>query len=117
MTTTPSTIHHGMHWLPQTQLGRWAASAATAAVGLTIALTVAFAAGLEPAESFTDNWLLTAVGAAVLAGSVAATLTGLLALTRRHDHSWLVAGATGVGLLLSALMVQQIAEGLGWLSA
>ena len=117
MTTTPSTSHHGMHWLPQTQLGRWAASCAATALGLTVAVSIAFAAGVESGDSFGDNWFLSVVGFAVLIGSVTATLTGLVAMTRRHDHSWLVAGATGVGLLLSALMLQQVAEGLGWLSA
>lgn len=117
MTTTPPMSHHGMHWLPQTSLGRWAASAAATALGLIVAVSIAFAAGVESGESLTDNWFLSVVGVAVLVGSVGATLTGLLAMARRHDHSWLVAGATGVGLLLSVLMLQQVAEGLGWLSA
>lgn len=116
MTTTPSTSHHGMHWRPETQLGRWAASFAAAALALTVALMIAFAAGLEPADSFTDSWLLTTVGAAVTVGSVAATITGLLAMTHGHDHSWLVAGATGVGFLMSVLTLQQVVEGLGWLT-
>ena len=117
MTTTPSTSHHGMHWLPQTQFGRWATTSVAAALGVTIALSVAFAAGMERPDTFADSWLVTVAGAATLIGSAAATATGVLAMTRRHDCSWLVAGATGVGLLLSVLMLQQVAEGLGWLSA
>ena len=117
MTTTPSTSHHGMHWLPQTQLGRWAASSAAAALGITVALSVGFAAGMERPESMTDSWLVLAAGAATLAGSSAAATTGLLAMTRSHDRSWVVAAATGLGLLLTLLMLQQVGEGLGWLTS
>ena len=117
MTTTPSTSHHGMHWLPQTQLGRWATTCVAAALGITVALSVGFAAGMERPDTFADSWLVTAAGAATLAGSAAAATTGLLAMTRRHDRSWLVAAATGLGLLLTLLMLQQVAEGLGWLTS
>ena len=117
MTTTPSTSHHGMHWLPQTQLGRWATTCVAAALGITVALSVGFAAGMERPESMTDSWLVLAAGAATLAGSSAAATTGLLAMTRSPDRSGLGGAATGRGLLLTLLMLQQVAEGLGWLSA
>jgi hypothetical protein len=83
----------------------------------TVALAIAFAAGLESADSFSDNWLLSAAGVAILASAAASAATGLLALIRRHDHSWLVVTATGAGVLVTALMLQQVAEGLGWLGA
>ena len=117
MTTTPSTTHHGMRWLPQTRLGRWATASAATALGLTVALSVAFAVGMERPETMTDSWLVLAVGAATLAGSGTATVTGMLAMTRRHDHAWLVGAATGLGLLLTLLMLQQVGEGLGWLTS
>ena len=115
MSTTPLHTHHGMRWAPETQFGRWALSLTGLALGGTVALAIAFSAGLESAESFTDNWLLSAAGVAILASSAASAATGLLALIRRHDHSWLVVSATGVGVLVTALMLQQVTEGLGWL--
>ena len=92
MSTTPSQIHHDRRWTPETRLGMWALSLTGLAVGGTVALAIAFSAGLESAESFTDNWLLSA--RSWPAGRCAAT--GLLALIRRHDHSWLVVAATAV---------------------
>ena len=60
MSTTPSQIHHDRRWTPETRLGMWALSLTGLAVGGTVALAIAFSAGLESAESFTDNWLLSA---------------------------------------------------------
>ena len=114
--TTPLHTHHGMGWAPETRLGTRALSLAGLALGGTVALAIAFSAGLESAESFTDNWILTAAGVAILASAAASAVTGLMAMIRRHDHSWLVLCATGVGVLLTALSLQQVAEGLGWLS-
>jgi predicted transcriptional regulator len=90
--------------------------AALAAVG-TAALVIAFAIGLEPAVSFSDNWLLTGAATAVTATAIGSALLGLVALTARHDRSWVVLAATIAGIVLSALFLQQVAEGLGWLSA
>jgi hypothetical protein len=79
-------------------------------------LAMAFSAGLEPADSFTDNWLLTAAGGVILASAAASAVAGSWALVRGHDRSWLVVSATGLGVLMTALMVQQVAEGFGWLA-
>ena len=112
MSTTPMNTHHDMRWAPETQLGKWALSLTGLALGGTVALAIAFSAGLESAESFTDNWLLSAAGVAILVSAAASAATGLLALIRRHDHSWLVVSATGVSVLVTALMLQQVVEGL-----
>ncbi|HEX4977999.1 MAG TPA: hypothetical protein VFV40_09055 [Nocardioides sp.] len=112
MSTTPMHTHHEMRWAPETQLGKWALSLAGLAFGGTVALVIAFSAGLESAESFTDNWLLSAAGVAILASAAASAATGLVALIHRHDHSWLVVAATGVSGLVTALMLQQVIEGL-----
>ena len=116
MMTTRSHAHHGMHWAAETRWGTWALSLAGLALGGTVAVAIAFSAGLEPAESFSDNWLLTVAGMAILASAAASAATGVMARIRRHDHSWSVASATVVGVLVTALMLQQVAEGLGWLS-
>lgn len=116
MSTTPLHDRHGMHWAPGTGLGTWALSLAGLVLGGTVALAIAFSAGMEPADSFTDNWLLTAAGVTILGSAAAAAVTGLVAMIRRADHSWSVLAATGIGVLLTALTLQQVAEGLGWLS-
>jgi hypothetical protein len=116
MMTTPSHAHRGMHWAPETRLGTWALSLAGLALGGTVATAIAFAAGLEHAESFSDNWLLTAAGFAILASAAASAVTGAIARIRHHDHAWSVVSAAIVGALLTALMLQQVAEGLGWMT-
>jgi hypothetical protein len=116
-TAAPLKVHHSMGWSPASRLGRWTLGLAGLAVAGTAALAIAFSAGLEAAESFSHNWLLTAAGLAVLGVALASVATGLLALTARHDRSWAVVLATVAGMALSALFLQQVAEGLGWLSA
>jgi hypothetical protein len=116
MMTTPSHAHRGVHWAPETRLGTWALSLAGLALGGTAALAIAFSAWLEPAESFSDNWLLTAAGFAILASAAGSAVTGAIARIRDHDHAWSVVAAVVVGTLLTLLTLQQVAEGLGWMS-
>lgn len=117
MSTTPTKTHQSIHWSPESRVGRWAVSLAGLALCSIVAVSVAFAAGLPHGGGVTDNWLASLMGAAVTALAAATAVTGLLAVFRRHDHAWLLFAGTGLGLLLTALMLQQIAEGLGWLSA
>ena len=114
MSTTPLR-HHRMHWPPETHLGRWALSLAGVAVGGTVAVAVAFAAGVETGDSFTDNWFMSLAGVAILASAAVSVVTGSVALIRDHDRSWAVLAGTALSLLVTALMLQQVAEGLGWL--
>jgi hypothetical protein len=81
------------------------------------ASVAAFALGMERADGFTDNWLVTGWGAAVLASAAGSVVAGGLALLRRHDRAWPVVTATVVGALLTLLMLQQVAEGLGILTS
>lgn len=106
-----------MHWAPETPRGRWALSLAGAAVGGTVAVAIAFASGVESGETFTDNLFMSLVGVAILASSAASVALGSVALTRDHDRSWLVLAGTTLGLLVTVLMLQQVAEGLGWLES
>lgn len=116
-TAAPLSTHHHRGWSPASRLGRWAVGLAGAALTGTVALAVAFSTGLEPAQSFSDNWVLTSVGMGVLALAVAALVTGVVALTARHDRSWgVVVSAVAAGAV-TVLLVQQLLEGLGWLSA
>jgi small neutral amino acid transporter SnatA (MarC family) len=116
MNTSTLKTHHGMQWSPETHLGEWTAWLAGLAFGGTVALAVAFALGMEHADSFSDKPLLTVAGVAILASGTTSVVTGALALMRRHDHSWVVVSATVFGVLVTALALQQVSEGLGWLS-
>jgi hypothetical protein len=115
----PSTLKtsHGMQWSPETHRGKWTAWLAGTACGGTVALATGFALGMEHADSFSDKPLLTLTGVAILVCAAASVVTGALALTRHYDQSWLVVSATVVGGLVTALTIQQVAEGLGWLGA
>ena len=114
--TTPHTPE-GMQWAPETRLGTWTARLAGLAVGGTVALAIAFALGMEHADSFSDKPLLTLAGVALLASGATSVVTGAWALVRCHDRSLLLVTATVSGVLVTALTLQQVAEGLGWLSA
>lgn len=113
--TTTSDTRRGWAWSPESRVGAWAVGLAGLVLCGVILLVIGFALGMEPAETFTDNWLLTVAGAAILAGGVASAVVGAVALVRR-DRSWAVAVATTVGVLVTALLLQQLAEGLGWLT-
>lgn len=116
MRTTVWKDHH-TGWSPESRVGWWTVSLAGLALGGTLGLAVAFAFGLEPADSFSDNWLLTGYGIALLASAVASVVTGAVALVRHHDRSWVVVTATVAGTLITVLMLQQVAEGVGLLSS
>ena len=116
MRTTVWKDHHS-GWSPESRVGWWTVSLAGLALGGTLGLAVAFALGMEPADSFSDNWLLTGFGFALLASAAASVVTGALALVRHHDRSWLVVTATVAGTLVTLLTLQQVAEGIGWLSS
>jgi hypothetical protein len=115
--TTVSKNDHRTPWIPESRLGTWTLALAGLAVGGTVGLSVALAFGLERADSFTDNWIITGSGAAILASAAASVVTGGLAVFRRHDRSWLVMSATAFGILVTALTLQQVGEGLGWLGS
>ena len=77
-----------------------------------LVLTLSFAFGLvESVETLSDNWLLFAWGGAVLAAGAAAAVVGVVA-ARRGEHSWRVTAATVIGVLLSLLVLNEIAQGL-----
>lgn len=117
MMATPSHAHRGGgHWTPATRLGTWTLSLAGFALGGTVALATAFAAGLERGESFSDNLYVTTAGAAILLCAAASVVTGGLARLRDHDDAWSVVVAVVVGALLTLSTLQQVAEGLGWLT-
>jgi hypothetical protein len=82
-----------------------------------VLLVIAFALGMPHAQGFTDNWLLAGWGAAILGGGAASATTGALALTRRGDRSWLVLASTLLALLVTVVVLNEIAQGLGWVQS
>jgi hypothetical protein len=104
---------HDARWRPASRMGRWAVGLASAAV-LGVALSVVgFATGLvESASSFSDNWALTAWGAAVLVAGGASAATGVIALLDRHDHSWSVVLATVLGTCVLLLLLNEVLQGV-----
>ena len=111
MTTHPS-IHHDQYRLPESRVGWWCVALAGCTVGGVALEVLAFAVGLvEPAESYTDSWVQAGWGALIWASAVGALATGLVALFRLHERSWLVLTATLLGLLPVALLVSEIASG------
>ena len=116
MRTTVWKDHHA-GWSPESRAGWWTVALAGLALGGTLGLAVAFAVGLEPADSFSDSWLLTGFGVALLVSAAASVVTGALALVRHHDRSWVVVTATVAGALITVLTLQQVAEGAGLLTS
>lgn len=116
-TTVPRTHGHHLGWTVETRPGTWAIVLASLALGGTLTLAAAFAMGLEPADGFTDNWLLTSAGVAILLSAAASVVAGTVAVVRLHDRSWAVLTATAVGAVVTAATLMQVAEGLGWLSS
>lgn len=106
-------MHEGMSWAPESRAGRWTIALAEISVAGVVLSIGGFATGVvEAATSFSDNWFLTGWGMAVLVSGLASVIAGSLAVTRRHDHSWGVLLATGSAVLVTALIVQQVVEGL-----
>ena len=118
MRTTTRHSTQDIHWWPASRAGSWAVGLAGLAVAGTVATIIAFALGVERADGFTDtdHWAISLTGAGVLASAAASLAAGIDALVRRHDRAWLVVTAVVVGGLITLLMLQQVAEGLGWLS-
>ena len=106
-------VHHGMRWAPRSHTGRWSVALAAGAVAGIALSIVGFATGvLESASGFSENWLLTGWGLAILATAATSAVTGGLAIVLRHDRSWTVLGATLLGACALALLLHEVAQGL-----
>jgi hypothetical protein len=101
-----------MRWLPESRVGWWAVALAGLTVAGVVLIALAFALGVvEPADSFTDNWVLTVGGLAIWASGVSCVVAGAVATIRRHERSWMVLVATLLGLLPAALLLSEVAQG------
>jgi hypothetical protein len=101
-----------MRWWPGSRVGRRAITLAGLCVAGVVLLVLAFALGIvEPADSYTDSWAQLVWGLGIWACGVAAFVTGLVAIARHHERSWMVVLATVLGLLPLALLLSEIALG------
>lgn len=111
MTTHLSIRHEPRGW-PESRVGRRAVTLAGLSVAGIVLLVLSFALGLvEPADSYTDSWAQLVWGVGIWACAVAALVTGLVAIVRHRERSWMVVLATGLGLLPLALLISEIALG------
>lgn len=62
-------------------------------------------------DSFSDNWAFGVWGVSVWVTGVAAVVTGVVAMTRRHERCWIVVVATLLGFLPVALLLSEAALG------
>jgi hypothetical protein len=101
-----------MRGWPESRTGRRAVTLAGVSVTGIVLLVVGFALDIvEPAENYTDSWAQLVWGVGIWACAVGAFVTGLVAIVRHHDRSWLVVLATALGLLPLVLLVSEIALG------
>jgi hypothetical protein len=110
--TAHSSVPHDMRAWPESLAGRRAITLAGASVAGIVLLVLSFALDLvEPADSYTDSWPQLVWGAGIWACAVAAFVTGLVAIVRHHERSWMVVLATALGLLPLMLLLSEIALG------
>lgn len=111
MTAHPSPLHDIRVW-PESRVGRWAITLAGFTVAGVVLMLLAFALKVvEPATSYTDSWPQLVWGLGIWACGIGAVITGVVAMVRHHERSWMVALATVLGLLPLALLLGEIALG------
>jgi hypothetical protein len=111
MTTHSSPLHDMRVW-PESRVGRWAITLAGFTVAGVVLIVLAFALNVvEPATSYTDSWPQLVWGLGIWACGIGAVITGVVAMVRHHERSWMVALATVLGLLPLALLLGEIALG------
>lgn len=112
MRTTIADRDHRRQLAPESTAGRWTLAGTGLAVAGLVLLVVAFARGLESADSFTDKWWLTTWGFAILAFGLVGAVAGAVALFGRHDRSRSVPVAAVLGLLVAAVMASEALQGI-----
>ncbi len=107
-----SSPRHDMRGRPESRVGRLAITFAGCSVAGIVLLLLAFAFNVaEPAGSYTDSWPQLVWGVGIWACGIGAVVTGVVAMVRHHERSWMVALATVLGLLPLALLLSEIALG------
>ncbi|MGZ8745106.1 MAG: hypothetical protein ACXWXO_19500 [Nocardioides sp.] len=110
--STQSRSRPDMRGWPETRTGRRAITLAGLSVTGIVLLVLGFALHIvEPADNYTDSWAQLVWGAGIWGCAVAAFVTGLVAVLRHHERSWMVMLATALGLLPLVLLLSEIALG------
>jgi hypothetical protein len=111
MTTQSRTGLNRRGW-PESRVGRWAITLAGLSLTGIVLLVLGFAVNIvEPADSYTDSWAQLVWGAGIWVCAVTAFVTGVVAIVRHHERSWMVMLATALGLLPVVLLLSEIAMG------
>jgi hypothetical protein len=107
------TASSSMRWLPRSTAGRWSVALAGVSVTciLLLVLVVYLLGIVEPADSYTDDWVQAGWGLLIWTTALASLVVGVVAITRRHERSLLVMAAVILGLLPVALLISEIALG------
>jgi uncharacterized membrane protein (UPF0182 family) len=101
-----------MRWRPESRVGRRAITLAGLCVAGVVLLVLAFALDIvKPAASYTDSWGQLVWGLGIWACGIAAAVSGVVAIVRHHERSWMVVLATALGLLPLVLLLSEIALG------
>jgi hypothetical protein len=110
--STHLSSRHDMPGWPESHAGRRSVTFAGLSVAGIVLLVMSFVLGIvEPADGYTDSWPQLVWGAGIWACAVTAFITGLVAIVRHHERSWLVVLATALGLLPVVLLLSEIALG------
>lgn len=112
MNTMSHPAHHAGRWAPESRLGTTCLALGGAAFAGLVLLSVAFALGMDHADSFTDSWLLLGWGLLILGSGLGAGVAGAVAMIRDHERSWAVALMTAVSVVVAFVMLREAAQGL-----
>jgi hypothetical protein len=98
--------------MPRTSLGRWAGGLLAVFLGLTVALILSMQlAGLMPGTP-----LIITLGTCMMLSGIAAFVTGVVALIRFKDRSFVVILAVVLGFFASLISIMEVVEGFIWRS-
>lgn len=110
---THDNTHLGPRWsVPESGLGRWAVTLGALTLTSVALILLSLALGfVDLPDSFSDNWWFGVWGVSIWATGVATVVTGVAAITRRHERSRMVVLATALGFLPVALLLSEAALG------
>lgn len=111
--TVEHTASAAARLLPHSRAGRWSVALAAVSVAcITVLVLVVYVLGIvDPADSYTDDWLQATWGFVIWTTAVASLVAGAVAIIRRHERSPLVIAAALLGLLPVVLLISEIALG------
>jgi hypothetical protein len=110
--STHLSSHDNVRPWPESRVGRRAITFAGLSVTGIALLVLSFALGVvEPADSYTDSWPQLVWGVGIWVCALAAFVSGLVAILRHHERSWILVLATALGLLPVVLLLSEIALG------